>query len=270
MQRIISLSTIPPRFPFLEPTLESLASQQTVDEVRLYIPKRYRRFPEYDGSLPAVPEGVTICQIEDDLGPATKILPATREFRGQDVQILFCDDDLIYPQGWTGRLFDAQERRPNEAVATMGRVYACRRSNPQLKRPHARQLLHKHDPIYRAGRFFSKLFGTSQPLWRPTIIPGYIEILFGAGGVVVRPDFFDDEAFNIPEEAWPVDDIWLSAQLARKGIPIYCPWRFPCPPPAAQADTAALLDAEFMGDTRRDSNRKAVVACQQKYGIWSE
>lgn len=268
MRRIISLSTIPPRFPFLGATLESLASQQTVDEVRIYIPKRYRRFPEYDGSLPDVPEGVTVCRIEDDLGPATKILPAARDFRGQDVQILFCDDDLLYPAGWARRLFDAQAGRPTEAVATMGRIYAHKRSNPQLKRPHARQLLHRHDPIYRAGRLFSKLFGARQPLWRPTIFPGYIELLFGAGGVVVRPDFFDDEAFDIPEEAWPVDDIWLSAQLARKQIPIYCPWRFPCAPSAVQADTDSLLDAEFMGATRQESNREAVVTCQQRYGIW--
>src|SRR4051794_32719177 len=59
--RIISLSTIPPRFDRLAPTLKSLVEQSgAIDEIRLYIPKRYRRFPDYDGSVPSVPDGITI------------------------------------------------------------------------------------------------------------------------------------------------------------------------------------------------------------------
>ncbi len=269
MRRIISLSSIPPRFPFLEPTLESLVSQQKVDEVRLYIPKRYRRFPEYDGSLPTVPVGVIICQIDDDLGPATKILPATRDFRDQDVQILFCDDDLIYPKGWANRLFKAQERRAHEAVATLGRPYAFgKRDVPPLRKPVARQIGFEYDVPYRIKRLLSKIFRLASPLRRPIIFPGYIDILFGHGGAVVKPNFFDEEAFNIPEAAWPVDDIWLSAQLARKKIPIYCPRRFPCPPAGGQSSVESLLDAEFIGTTRQESNSKAVIYCQQLYGIW--
>lgn len=268
--RIISLSSIPPRFPFLEPTLRSLVAQQGVDEIRLYIPKRYRRFPEYDGTLPIVPEGITICQIEDDLGPATKILPATRDFRGKDAQLLFCDDDLIYPEGWADRLFKAQSRRKTEAVATLGRdVQGNVPDAPiSMPRPRVRQALAKYDLRYRASRLLSKLFGITPPLWRPVIISGYADILFGVGGVVVRPEFFDDESFDILPEAFPVDDIWLSAQLARKNIPVYCPRRFPCAPTSVQSDIDALLDAEFMGAARQESNRKAIVACQHLYGIW--
>ncbi|MDP1604443.1 MAG: hypothetical protein Q8M03_14400 [Legionella sp.] len=268
--RIISLSSIPPRFPFLKPTLESLVSQQNVDEVRLYIPKTYRRFPEYDGNLPSVPDGVIICQIEDDLGPATKILPATRDFRNQDVQILFCDDDSIFPVGWAERLFKAQGKRKFQAVATYGRdiTYGRNISEVSVQRPRAKKIRIEYDLPYRTGRLLTKLFGVTSPLWRPIIYPGYVDMLFGVSGVVVRPDFFDDEAFNIPDEAWPVDDIWLSAQLARKNIPIYCPWRFPCPRSGIQSSQDALLDAEFAGLTRQESNRKAAFICQHKYGIW--
>ena len=50
MPVIISLSTIPSRFDKIGPTLESLLAQSAkIDEIRIYIPKSYLRFPEYDG-----------------------------------------------------------------------------------------------------------------------------------------------------------------------------------------------------------------------------
>ncbi|MEF0941654.1 hypothetical protein [Rhizobium sp. BR 362] len=95
--RIITLSTIPPRFATLAPTLNSLLQQKgQIDEVRLYIPKKYRRFPEYDGFLPSVPAGIKIFRPDDDMGPASKVLFAAKEFRNQSAQILFCDDDKIF------------------------------------------------------------------------------------------------------------------------------------------------------------------------------
>jgi len=267
--RIISLSSIPPRFPFLKKTLQTLVDQEVADDVRLYIPKKYRRFPEYNGELPDVPEGVTICQIDKDLGPATKILPASKEFRHQDVQILFCDDDGLYPKGWAKRLFKIQTKRSGQAVATWGRPIGDYVINPVLPRrgSYAKQIRLEHDVQYRAERILQKLFGY-KPLKRPMISSGYVDVIFGVSGVVVKPDFFDDEAFNIPDEAWSVDDVWLSAQLARKDIPIYCPWRLPCPRSSEAVDQDSLLDLEFQGDSRQESNRKAAEYCQKKYGIW--
>ncbi|WP_446012003.1 glycosyltransferase family 2 protein [Candidatus Electrothrix sp.] len=266
--RIISLSIIPPRFPFLKASLETLLAQRAADEIRLYIPRKYRRFPDYDGSLPEVPKGVIICQIDEDYGPATKVLPASRDFRGQDVQILFCDDDGLFPPGWAKRLFDIQAKRKSQAIATLGRRVT--KDAPKPGWPCARQILHKHDLQYRFGRFLEKNVGFDKPLFRPIIIPGYVDILFGVCGVVVRPEFFDDEAFNIPDEAWFVDDFWLSAQLARNGVRIYCPWRLPCPRSSEAGAQEALLDLELAGAGRQALNQKATVFCQKKYGIWGE
>jgi len=267
--RIISLSTIPPRFPFLKESLQTLVDQKAADEIRLYIPKKYRRFPDYNGELPDVPEGVTICQTEEDLGPATKILPACKEFRDKDVQILFCDDDGVFPKGWAKCLFDIQEKRADEAVATLGRPIGDYVSNPVLPRrgSYAKQIKVEHDIQYRAGRVLQKMFGY-VPLKRPMIVSGYVDVLFGVCGVVVKSDFFDDEAFNMPDEAWTVDDVWLSGQLARKDIPIYTPWRLPCPRSSEAVDQDSLLDLEFEGASRQESNRKAAVYCQNKYGVW--
>ena len=268
--RIISLSSIPPRFPYLIPTLESLLLQNTVDEVRLYIPKTYKRFPEYSGELPNVPEGITICNIENDFGPATKILPAIKDFQGKDVQILFCDDDLIYHQNWAKKLFDIQEVRKNEAIATYGRNISGNLVGISHlpKQPNAKSIRIEWDLPYRIKRLFHKILKTPHPLLRPIIKSGYVDMLFGVGGVVVKPSFFDDEAFNIPDEAWSVDDVWLSAQLARQNISIYCPWRLPFPQPGTQANINSLLESDFMGFERQESNRRAALYCQKKYGIW--
>ncbi len=87
---VITLSSIPPRFSGLHLTLESLLSQTVRPErVILYLSRHYRRFPDWDGALPEVPEGVEIRLVEEDYGPATKLLPALKEFAGQDVDILF-------------------------------------------------------------------------------------------------------------------------------------------------------------------------------------
>lgn len=268
--RIISLSSIPTRFNSLSPTLNSLVQQKNVDEVRLYLPKKYRRFKDYDGGLPSVPKGVTICRPEEDLGPATKALYAASDFKGQDVQILFCDDDSIFPKNWADRLFEEQKKRGREAVATFGRPASgyLAHSSTNVRTPQAREIPIENDLLYRIRRLLTKTFGFPAPFWRPILIGGYVDIIFGVGGVVVQPGFFDDEAFKIPEEAWPVDDIWLSAQLAKNGIPIYCPRRLPLPPPSKQSAYDALLNSEFNGLTRQESNRVVASLCQEKYGIW--
>ena len=39
-------------------------------------------FVQPGGGLPEVPEGVRIVRVEEDLGPATKVLPAAQAWRG--------------------------------------------------------------------------------------------------------------------------------------------------------------------------------------------
>ncbi|MDO8837369.1 MAG: glycosyltransferase family 2 protein [Parvibaculum sp.] len=266
--KIISLTSIPSRFDGLGPILESLVAQN-VDEVRLYIPNRYLRFADWNGSLPDVPEGVTICRTEDDLGLATKILPACRDFWGQDAQILFCDDDCLVEKGWADRLFRIQGRRPSDAVAVYVRPVEGYVPN-RVKTPGIRawQLPIKYDVPFRLSRLLSKFVGTPTLRRRPFVIPGYGEIFFGVAGVVVRPEFFDEATFDIPPVAWPVDDIWLSANLARLNVRIYCPWMVALPISSYLADQDSLQESEFEGKKRQELNRNAAQLCQQKFQIW--
>ena len=216
---IITLSTIPPRFSLLGPTLQSLLAQSVpAQAIHLHIPTRYRRFQTWDGSLPTVPEGVTIRRCETDLGPATKILPACREFAGQDVNLLFCDDDKIYDRHWHARFLNARAQHPQSCIVEAGEnlpdINDRQRSSDRL--PRARRWTRK--PLsYRIKRVLS-LFTIKAPTYANS---GFIDILSGHGGALVRPEWFGPEAWEIPHVLWTVDDPWLSGHLERQGIPIW-------------------------------------------------
>ncbi|MBA4490618.1 glycosyltransferase family 2 protein [Paracoccus sp. S1E-3] len=216
---IVTLSTIPPRFGLLAPTLNSLLAQKLpVQEIRLYIPQRYRRFRDWDGTLPEVPAGITICRCPDDLGPATKVLPATRDLVGQDVDILFCDDDKLYDPCWHRRFKAARAARPDACIVEAGDNLPdiCDSTRAPDRLPRAKRWTRK--PLsYRLKRILS-LFTIKSPMYANS---GYIDVLAGHAGVMVRPEWFDDAAWAIPDIVWTVDDPWLSGHLERKGIPIW-------------------------------------------------
>jgi len=273
MRKIISLTSIPPRFAELGPTLASLVGQGA-DEVWLTIPQSYGRFADWDGRVPPVPEGVTITRCDHDYGPATKILPTCQALNdsGQDAQVLFCDDDAVFAPGWAQRLFDWQMRRPDQAVTGYVRPAHGYVPNPvaPLRGPQARQIPIRWDVPYRFQRLIAKLTKGAGPWHRPFVRAGYGEVFFGAGGVVVRPGFFDAVSMQVPPEVWAVDDIWLSAQMARKGVPIYCPRRHQLPKAQDHAHTDALLDMQIEGQDRQDLNKCAAVYCRDRFGIWQE
>lgn len=112
---IISLTTIPPRFPQLGPVLESLLAQGA-DKVVLALAREYDRFPG-PVTPPALPRGVEIIWSKD-FGPATKVIAAQRAF--PDTEIIYCDDDCLYGNGWLSALCD----RPGVSA---GSVFDARR-----------------------------------------------------------------------------------------------------------------------------------------------
>ncbi len=272
--RIISLSTIPPRFSELGPTLDSLVKQRgSVNEIRLYIPRRYRRFPDYDGSIPAVPDGVTVVRPDEDLGPASKVLFAAKDLRGKSAQILFCDDDKVFAPDWSSQLFAAQDARPSECVALIGKELSSDSATSSVFMPRAVRR-RKFDPGLRASRLRHKIstvvFGSSKPRPMRSLIVdgGYADILQGLGGVVVRPEFFDDVAYDIPDVIWAVDDVWLSGMLALKGIPIWLPAGIEEPMTTDAHNFASLFLATIEGAGRDEANQKCVEYMQREFNIW--
>ena len=279
MRHIISLSTIPPRFGLIGGTLASLLQQKRRPEaIRLYIPRAYRRFPDYAGEVPQVPDGVEVVRVDDDLGPASKVLFAARDLRGQAVDILYCDDDHHYSPGWSAGLLAGRARHPEAAVAAAGRTVASLQlpDNHPKPQPQAR-----HAPVLneRLGFQLRRLWaeyrhrkGPPMPFgipFRTVVRSGYTDIAEGYRGVAIRPDFLDDVAFEIPPVMWSVDDIWLSGMMARRGIDIWAEAGPVRGRVIVQASAAVpLFLAEIDGARRREANRACALYLQRTYGIW--
>ncbi|MGB0493965.1 MAG: glycosyltransferase family 2 protein, partial [Paracoccaceae bacterium] len=67
---IISLTTVPPRFPYIGENLRGLLRQNAeIDAINLYIPKQYKRFSYKEYELPILPEGVNLRIVPQDYGP---------------------------------------------------------------------------------------------------------------------------------------------------------------------------------------------------------
>ena len=272
---VATMSSIPPRFGLIGPALDSLLAQtRAPDRIELYIPESYRRFPDWDGALPQVPDGVTIVRCAADLGPATKVLYAARAYRGQDVHLLVCDDDRAYPPDLAATLLASARAHPGAAIATRG-LPADRLLGQRARRKLRPRALPRDpglDLEFHLARLWCRLRhgpGAPPPRRRPFRRSGYIDAFEGCGGVLLRPDFLDDAAFDIPAVAWGVDDIWLSGMLAHRGVPVWLVANRRSPPNTGAQARAPLAEATIGGVARGEANRQAVRYMQATYGIWT-
>lgn len=275
---VISLSTIPPRFHLLAATLKTLV-RQTVkpQDIIVNIPLSYRRFPDWDGTLPDVPDGVTIHRCADDFGPATKLLPTLTMFRDQDIDILFCDDDMDYRPEWAGWFLKQRARRPEACISLCGGYIDGIRPKDRKAMPKPRPLyfmavinpeLRLRRAVHAFGRRFlgwpDKFIGR-----RLFLTAGYADLFQGFGGVMIRPHFFDEGVFDIPKQLWAVDDWWLSGNAIKNGHPVWVIPRRPEPDSHPHSATEALTDAVFDGRDRGESNAFAESYLRERFGIWT-
>ncbi len=279
--RIISLSTIPSRFPLVRNTLDCLVDQSAqVDEIWLVIPRHYRRFPDWDGSLPDVPKGVRIVRTDEDIGPATKVLAAAEILRGQDCSILFCDDDQFYHRTWAEGLYLAHEADKSRAVAMFGidvKRVLTKHASRTYRNPHGAPPKKKSrflDLPYRVQRVKQQLRARqlNPRLAKPHRVHysrgGYVDLLHGFGGVVVQPGFFVEADSRIPDHIWAVDDIWLSGVLTIRNIPIYVPGGIVKPKHHRAAGTHPLSHTVHNGLDRDEANIEGIKYFQDKHNIW--
>ena len=274
MPIIASLSAVPSRFADLQPVLKALLRQDArLEEVRLYLPKRYRRFPDYDGSLPTVPKGVRIIQVDEDLGPASKVLFAARDLKDEDCDIFYCDDDHIYARDWVSRMIRHRGDRLEHCICTVHETISIDgQPLPQrrLPLPQSRPTMRLNWLQRRARRVAGRI-KKQRPIWeltKRTATGGYVDVACGMGGVLVRPAFFDAQFYEIPSVIWAVDDYWLAGHFARKNIPIWVAPDFRWPQTLASSGVDALYLSVTDGAARAEANAACVRYMQDTYGIW--
>ncbi|MDF0599559.1 glycosyltransferase family 2 protein [Psychromarinibacter sp. C21-152] len=269
---VVSLSSIPPRFGRIGATLRSLVAQEVPVSVELQVPRRYRRFPDWDGTLPEVPDGVTIRRVEEDWGPATKLLGALAG-RAEDARILFCDDDQHYPPDWAARFLALERDRPNAALALLGmQAYdAAGGSRERALQPRATRRWRVTDLEFQLRFLWQDLTrgrGLPSPGRRVVKRSGYADIFEGRGGVLVRPAFFPDDVFDVPAPCWTVDDVWLSACVALQGVPIWVQGGYRDPTDTEAEAVDPLCRSDVGGTDRAAQNRAAIEYLRKTYGIW--
>jgi len=226
----ISLTSIPPRYHRLGPVLEALLAQDPAPgRVILALPDRPARFAP--APAPPVPAGVEIWRVAEDEGPATKVLPAARALAGYVDRLIYCDDDWVMPRGWAARLLAASD----EGTAAAGAGFDVARLKRRSHRP--------------AGS-------------------DYTDIAQGYAGVCIRPGWLAGAECAPPRVAWAVDDIWLSAQLARQGLNIRIAPQAIDGADLVTRDAHALQDAVIDGLTRRAANRACAAEVTSRYGLW--
>ena len=274
---ILSLSTIPPRFGMLGMSLNSLINQKRkADEIHVYIPKTYKRFPEHNFCIPDVPEGVSVKIIDHDYGPATKALPCAKAYRGTNTRIIYGDDDRFADTLWLDNMLKCSDERPEDVIVSSGMTlqnYGLMLKNQNFF-PRAKRAKVKYDFEYLARRLVQKFFETTtsksriKPARCNYSSSGYVDIALGVGGVSVRADFFDESFFEIPEILWPDDDIWLSGNYLRQGRGIWASNKIRFPVDSGASNTSGLAFSIINGKDRNKTALDGILYMQELYDIW--
>ena len=97
MKTILSFTTIPPRFQYVTDYIENLKKLENFDEIWVNIPKKYNRFPNWDGIFPYENFGPKVIINTDceDLGPGTSAFAPIIKKSDADILIVV-NDDTIY------------------------------------------------------------------------------------------------------------------------------------------------------------------------------
>lgn len=279
---VISISSIPPRFKYLGKTLQCLLNQDYhADEIQVFIPRSYRRFPQHAFSTPEVPPGVTLKIVEKDLGPATKVLYCAKAHWGTRTRIIYCDDDLLPERNWLNSFILATKNKSDRVIASRGlhlkqlgvREFQTKRF-PRAKKRH-KNLVDNFE--YISKRISQK---TKEIVFRKSIRKpqksgglqftqsGYVDIAEGCGGVSIKPEFFVCSAFDIPPIMWTVDDIWLSGLLEYQNIGIWVENSIKIPLPSSSARVEELYNYSTDGFNRKSANKYGIRYMQDKFSIW--
>ncbi|RED97996.1 hypothetical protein C7460_111138 [Marinoscillum furvescens DSM 4134] len=214
---VISLSVLPARFKHFEPTLNSITDQSLLPEkIVINLPRYFKRdktnyeIPDYVKNHPLI----HINWIEEDLGPATKILPTMDLYKDDpDKLIIVLDDDQIYPKGMVENYVKHSQNLPDSAMTLSGWTVP-----KGFDHGNKVQIYGAIVRVYRRDTSIAE--------------PQRVDCLQGAASFAVKPKLFDQRVYdfaNAPKEAFFVDDIWLSGNLAWNKSPVYvvpAPFRF--------------------------------------------
>lgn len=195
-QVVVSLTTYPKRFPYIEMCLKSIVLQNSKpdriiiylgsDSVGVELPYQMKQFESY---------GVEFRYDEkENLRSHKKYFYVMQEF--PDAVVVTADDDIIYPVDWLESLLRSYENYPD--------CISARR-------------VHK---VVRNKSGILKEYNHWRDQYRNALTPTHSIIATGNAGILYPPHAIDNRAFNvtnIKKYCFAADDIWLKCMALLKG-----------------------------------------------------
>jgi hypothetical protein len=203
---IISMPLRPKRKPvessgemcaYFHDCIESVATHNSTDvDIISFLQARLGKFEKrQDRVYENLEHLITVQFLEEDYGPATKVLGALLIEKDPSTIIITVDDDITY------------ERRLIQTLASHVPMDSalCPACQARSFRTGPKHII--HDASWH--RWFWRYNGKQCPGW-----------LLGWAGVAYRVGYFGTDVFNVsmPDECFYNDDVWLSGYLRRKGI----------------------------------------------------
>ena len=208
---IVSLTTIPKRINHIHLVIQSLKRQtKPVTKILLWIPYTYKGNDEY--IIPDYLKNEKIVKIIrcEDLGPATKFLHTIKYLKsGEDFVVI--DDDTIYSQ----YLIEDLTALPNLYGAKCVKGTAFEDWNGKSVK--------SRDPDYinRQRKSIRVIGENNEPDNLYNIKIRKVPIICGCDGMLLNTSFFNKKFFNIQQQFFNCDDIWLSGFLTANNIDKY-------------------------------------------------
>jgi len=250
---IVSLTTIPPRFKYLDITINSILFQTIVpDKIIIHIPKIYNNYLN-NYELPKFLDSRIIINNEvKDYGPATKLLGLNNHElynnMSDDDIIIIVDDDRIYNENLIKNMLFFENKHKNKVLTIAGWDIEKITNNKYV------------------------INNKKQPRGIEFIKDGYIDILGGCCGFLINKKicpFNNTEIFNLnkDDDKYYVDDIWISGFLTLNNIDIYLV------PNSINADEKRHHNdyiCPLADNTRNYKNTKCIDFFRDKYNIWKD
>jgi len=208
---IVSLTTVPKRIQYINLCIKSLKRQtKPVTKILLWIPYTYKDKDEY--IIPDFLKKEKLVEIIrcDDLGPATKFLHTIKYLKSNE-DFIVVDDDTIYSQC----LIEDLTALPNLRGAKCVKGTAFHNWNGKACKSQDPDYCNRQRKSIRVAYLEDKL----DNLYTTNIKK--VPIICGCDGMLLNTSFFNEKIFNIQQQFYSCDDIWLSGYLAANNIDKY-------------------------------------------------
>jgi hypothetical protein len=215
---VITFTTMPDRLhsaTFKRVLCSMMDQTMRPKDIRLNIPwisKRTQKeyiIPEWLKDMP-----ITIFRCED-IGPATKVIPTLQFFQDSPNQkLVVYDDDSVMPEDYIFVMDKLSNQYPNHCVATCSQRFIGPKDASIFKRSNFGG---NHNFMQYIFRLFSnEEFFDVDPQTNIT----FGDIVTGWSGYLLTPNMIDTNLGELPESAFFVDDLVISAFLHKKKTPI--------------------------------------------------